>query len=129
MLFTKRITKCDDLMHIKSYAPDRPDHWMSGRHPASDSSDHFTTRVDLAAFSDASSGHLRRCSDADTTNKCLSRGKDASILSWPTIMGYLKQLIVCNLASGHYTSFPTNELTSSRAVFVQPLGACCYRNK
>eukprot|EP00984_Skeletonema_dohrnii_P021955 scaffold11072_cov99-Skeletonema_dohrnii-CCMP3373.AAC.9 len=37
--------------------------------------------------------------------------------------------IVCNLASGHYTSFPTNELTSSRAVFVQPLGACCYRNK
>ena len=24
---------------------------------------------------------------ADTTNKCLSRAKDASILSWPTIMG------------------------------------------
>eukprot|EP00984_Skeletonema_dohrnii_P030510 scaffold22029_cov134-Skeletonema_dohrnii-CCMP3373.AAC.4 len=23
MLFTKRITKCDDLMHIKSYAPDQ----------------------------------------------------------------------------------------------------------
>eukprot|EP00984_Skeletonema_dohrnii_P024187 scaffold13293_cov72-Skeletonema_dohrnii-CCMP3373.AAC.1 len=36
--------------------------------------------------SDASSGHLRRYSDADTTNKCLSRGKDASILSWPTLM-------------------------------------------
>eukprot|EP00985_Skeletonema_marinoi_P018748 scaffold10564_cov149-Skeletonema_marinoi.AAC.2 len=36
---------------------------------------------------------------------------------------------VCNLASGHYTSFPMNELMSSRAVFVQPLGACCYRNK
>eukprot|EP00984_Skeletonema_dohrnii_P032452 scaffold26672_cov89-Skeletonema_dohrnii-CCMP3373.AAC.1 len=40
------------------------------------------------AISDASSGHLRRCSDADTTNKCLSRAKDASILSWPTIMGH-----------------------------------------
>eukprot|EP00985_Skeletonema_marinoi_P016189 scaffold8640_cov135-Skeletonema_marinoi.AAC.1 len=35
-----------------------------------------------------SSGHLRRCSDADTTYKCLSRGKDASILSRPTIMGH-----------------------------------------
>eukprot|EP00985_Skeletonema_marinoi_P010201 scaffold4797_cov152-Skeletonema_marinoi.AAC.26 len=32
----------------------------------------------------ASSGHLRRCSDADTANKYLSREKDASILSWPT---------------------------------------------
>eukprot|EP00984_Skeletonema_dohrnii_P016323 scaffold7211_cov83-Skeletonema_dohrnii-CCMP3373.AAC.3 len=42
----------------------------------------------LEAVSDASSGHLRRCSDADTTNKCLSREKDASILSWPTIMGH-----------------------------------------
>eukprot|EP00984_Skeletonema_dohrnii_P026938 scaffold16359_cov123-Skeletonema_dohrnii-CCMP3373.AAC.1 len=28
------------------------------------------------------------CSDADTTNQCLSRGKDASIPSWPTIMGH-----------------------------------------
>eukprot|EP00985_Skeletonema_marinoi_P024450 scaffold16995_cov127-Skeletonema_marinoi.AAC.1 len=45
-------------------------------------------RVELAAISDASSGHLRRCSDADTTNQCLSRAKDASILSWPTIMGH-----------------------------------------
>eukprot|EP00985_Skeletonema_marinoi_P002031 scaffold826_cov115-Skeletonema_marinoi.AAC.2 len=35
-----------------------------------------------------SSGHLRRCSDADTSNKCLSREKDASILSWPTVMGH-----------------------------------------
>eukprot|EP00984_Skeletonema_dohrnii_P028250 scaffold18174_cov75-Skeletonema_dohrnii-CCMP3373.AAC.2 len=35
-----------------------------------------------------SSGHLRRCSDADTTNQCLSRAKDASILSWPTMMGH-----------------------------------------
>eukprot|EP00984_Skeletonema_dohrnii_P019555 scaffold9371_cov84-Skeletonema_dohrnii-CCMP3373.AAC.2 len=44
-------------------------------------------------LSDASSGHLRRCSDADTTNKCLSRAKDASILSRPTIMGHQKQWI------------------------------------
>eukprot|EP00984_Skeletonema_dohrnii_P026487 scaffold15847_cov86-Skeletonema_dohrnii-CCMP3373.AAC.1 len=42
----------------------------------------------LAVISDASSGHLQRCSDADTTNKCLSRAKDASILSWPTVMGH-----------------------------------------
>eukprot|EP00985_Skeletonema_marinoi_P018403 scaffold10268_cov131-Skeletonema_marinoi.AAC.1 len=27
-----------------------------------------------------SSGHLRRCSDADTSNKCFSREKDASII-------------------------------------------------
>eukprot|EP00985_Skeletonema_marinoi_P009163 scaffold4237_cov103-Skeletonema_marinoi.AAC.3 len=45
-------------------------------------------RVELAAVSDASSGHLRRCSDADTTNKCSSRAKVASILSWPIIMGH-----------------------------------------
>eukprot|EP00984_Skeletonema_dohrnii_P000720 scaffold212_cov108-Skeletonema_dohrnii-CCMP3373.AAC.17 len=32
--------------------------------------------------------HLRRCSDADTTKQCLSREKDASIPSWPTIMGH-----------------------------------------
>eukprot|EP00984_Skeletonema_dohrnii_P017082 scaffold7700_cov140-Skeletonema_dohrnii-CCMP3373.AAC.5 len=38
--------------------------------------------------SPASSGHLRRCSDADTIKQCLSRGKDASIPSWPTIMGH-----------------------------------------
>eukprot|EP00985_Skeletonema_marinoi_P028023 scaffold23812_cov91-Skeletonema_marinoi.AAC.2 len=42
---------------------------------------------ELAAISDASSGHLRRCSDPNTTNECLSRDKDASILSWPTMMG------------------------------------------
>eukprot|EP00984_Skeletonema_dohrnii_P023488 scaffold12577_cov80-Skeletonema_dohrnii-CCMP3373.AAC.3 len=35
-----------------------------------------------------SSGHLRRCSDADMTNKCLSREKDASTLSWPTLTGH-----------------------------------------
>eukprot|EP00984_Skeletonema_dohrnii_P030006 scaffold21078_cov83-Skeletonema_dohrnii-CCMP3373.AAC.1 len=45
-------------------------------------------RVELAAVSGDSSGHLRRCSDADTSNQCLSRAKDASILSWPTIMGH-----------------------------------------
>eukprot|EP00984_Skeletonema_dohrnii_P030889 scaffold22764_cov189-Skeletonema_dohrnii-CCMP3373.AAC.1 len=37
--------------------------------------------------SDVSSGHLRRGSDADTTKKGFSRTNDASILSWPTIMG------------------------------------------
>eukprot|EP00985_Skeletonema_marinoi_P023318 scaffold15462_cov146-Skeletonema_marinoi.AAC.1 len=36
----------------------------------------------------ASSGHLRRYSVADMTNKCLSRAKDASILAWPTLMGH-----------------------------------------
>eukprot|EP00985_Skeletonema_marinoi_P025127 scaffold18139_cov104-Skeletonema_marinoi.AAC.1 len=36
---------------------------------------------------------IRRCSDADTANQCLSRGKDASILSRPTIMGHYKRLI------------------------------------
>eukprot|EP00985_Skeletonema_marinoi_P007242 scaffold3174_cov94-Skeletonema_marinoi.AAC.1 len=42
----------------------------------------------VAAISNASSGHLRRCSDVDTSNQYLSRVKDASILSWPTIMGH-----------------------------------------
>eukprot|EP00984_Skeletonema_dohrnii_P016321 scaffold7211_cov83-Skeletonema_dohrnii-CCMP3373.AAC.1 len=46
------------------------------------------------AVLDASSGHLRRCSDAYTTKQCLSREKNASILSWPTIMGHYKQWIV-----------------------------------
>eukprot|EP00984_Skeletonema_dohrnii_P033435 scaffold30064_cov89-Skeletonema_dohrnii-CCMP3373.AAC.1 len=41
---------------------------------------------DSGGVSDASSGFLRRCSDADTSEQCLSREKDASILSWPTIM-------------------------------------------
>eukprot|EP00984_Skeletonema_dohrnii_P015680 scaffold6821_cov81-Skeletonema_dohrnii-CCMP3373.AAC.2 len=45
-------------------------------------------RVELEIVSDASSGHLRRCSDADTTNQCLSREKDPFIPSWPTIMGH-----------------------------------------
>eukprot|EP00984_Skeletonema_dohrnii_P038473 scaffold41736_cov300-Skeletonema_dohrnii-CCMP3373.AAC.1 len=45
---------------------------------------------ELAAVSDASSGHLQRCSDAHTSNQCFSREKDASILSWPTIMGHQK---------------------------------------
>eukprot|EP00984_Skeletonema_dohrnii_P003969 scaffold1358_cov95-Skeletonema_dohrnii-CCMP3373.AAC.1 len=35
-----------------------------------------------------SSGHLRRCSDADKSHKFLSRAKDASIPSMPTIMGH-----------------------------------------
>eukprot|EP00985_Skeletonema_marinoi_P024505 scaffold17077_cov174-Skeletonema_marinoi.AAC.4 len=40
------------------------------------------------------SGHLRHCGDVNTSNKCLSRVKEASILSWPTIMGHQKLLIV-----------------------------------
>eukprot|EP00984_Skeletonema_dohrnii_P024224 scaffold13330_cov206-Skeletonema_dohrnii-CCMP3373.AAC.2 len=43
--------------------------------------------TELAAASHASSGHLRRCSDFDTTQSSLSREKDASLLSWPTMMG------------------------------------------
>eukprot|EP00985_Skeletonema_marinoi_P025600 scaffold18964_cov142-Skeletonema_marinoi.AAC.1 len=50
--------------------------------------------VELADVSDASSDHLRRCNDADTTKQCVSREKHASILSWPTIMGHWKQWIV-----------------------------------
>eukprot|EP00984_Skeletonema_dohrnii_P027514 scaffold17082_cov150-Skeletonema_dohrnii-CCMP3373.AAC.1 len=42
----------------------------------------------LAAVSDASSGHLRCCSDADTVKMSLSREKDAYIPSWPTTMGH-----------------------------------------
>eukprot|EP00985_Skeletonema_marinoi_P007920 scaffold3535_cov278-Skeletonema_marinoi.AAC.1 len=49
----------------------------------------YGARVALAAVPNwASSGHLRRCSDADTTNKYFRRDKDASILPWPTIMGH-----------------------------------------
>eukprot|EP00984_Skeletonema_dohrnii_P031385 scaffold23791_cov83-Skeletonema_dohrnii-CCMP3373.AAC.1 len=44
----------------------------------------------LAATQMASSGNLRRCSDGYTSNQCLSRDKDASILSWPIIMGHQK---------------------------------------
>ena len=43
---------------------------------------------ELAAVLDGSSGHLRHCSDADTVKKSLSREKDASLLSWPTMMGH-----------------------------------------
>eukprot|EP00975_Prorocentrum_lima_P060124 12608413-Prorocentrum_lima.AAC.1 len=51
-------------------------------------------KVWLAAVPNwASSGHLRRCSDADTTKKSLRRDGDASILSWPTRMGPSKLLI------------------------------------
>eukprot|EP00984_Skeletonema_dohrnii_P006198 scaffold2226_cov93-Skeletonema_dohrnii-CCMP3373.AAC.1 len=45
---------------------------------------------ELAADSDVSSGHLRRCRDADTSIQCLSCAKDASILSRPTILGHWK---------------------------------------
>ena len=43
---------------------------------------------------DASSGHLRRCGDTDTVKMSLSREKDASIPSWPTLMGLQKLWIV-----------------------------------
>eukprot|EP00984_Skeletonema_dohrnii_P008422 scaffold3091_cov88-Skeletonema_dohrnii-CCMP3373.AAC.1 len=49
------------------------------------------TRVMLAAVSDASSGHLRRCSDADTVKLCLTSIQDTSILSWTPMMGQQKQ--------------------------------------
>eukprot|EP00984_Skeletonema_dohrnii_P020401 scaffold9921_cov79-Skeletonema_dohrnii-CCMP3373.AAC.2 len=52
----------------------------------------LSTEIQLAV-SDASSGHLRRCSYAHASNQCLSREKEASILSWPTIMGHWKQWI------------------------------------
>ena len=55
-------------------------------------------RVKLAAISDASSGHLRRCSDVDKVKKSLSRDKDASLLSWPIIMGHYKLWIVLFVA-------------------------------
>eukprot|EP00984_Skeletonema_dohrnii_P026980 scaffold16413_cov181-Skeletonema_dohrnii-CCMP3373.AAC.1 len=45
-------------------------------------------RVELKAVSGTSSGHLRRCSDADTSNQCLSRDEHDSMLSWPTLMGH-----------------------------------------
>ena len=48
---------------------------------------------ELAASQMTSSGHLRRCSEVDTDNKYLSRVKNASILSWPTIRGHWKLLI------------------------------------
>eukprot|EP00985_Skeletonema_marinoi_P025311 scaffold18481_cov73-Skeletonema_marinoi.AAC.1 len=48
----------------------------------------MAVNIEAGGISDASSGHLRRCSDADTTKQCLSRDKDASKPSWPTIMGH-----------------------------------------
>eukprot|EP00985_Skeletonema_marinoi_P014076 scaffold7066_cov169-Skeletonema_marinoi.AAC.1 len=44
--------------------------------------------VGMAVVSNASSGHLRGYSLADTSKYSLSRDKDASILSWPTLMGH-----------------------------------------
>eukprot|EP00985_Skeletonema_marinoi_P021302 scaffold12972_cov125-Skeletonema_marinoi.AAC.2 len=42
----------------------------------------------MMVVSDASSGHLRCCSNVDTFKMSLSRAKDVSILSWPTMMGH-----------------------------------------
>eukprot|EP00985_Skeletonema_marinoi_P028599 scaffold25365_cov96-Skeletonema_marinoi.AAC.1 len=53
----------------------------------------------------SSSGHLRRCSDAVTSNKCLNREKDASILSWPTVTGHKKLLIAIFTACPHQVTY------------------------
>ena len=42
----------------------------------------------------ASSGHLRRSFDADTTIKFFSCDNDASLLPWPTIMNHSKLSLV-----------------------------------
>eukprot|EP00985_Skeletonema_marinoi_P027020 scaffold21540_cov237-Skeletonema_marinoi.AAC.2 len=68
--------------------------WRSSQEP------HQVTYDVVATPIRASSGHLRRCSDANTSNKCLSRAKDASILSWPTI-GSLKA-VDCHSHSVRY---------------------------
>eukprot|EP00984_Skeletonema_dohrnii_P032685 scaffold27216_cov72-Skeletonema_dohrnii-CCMP3373.AAC.2 len=52
-----------------------------------------------AVISDASSGHLRRCSGADTIKQCLSRETDSSILSWPTTME--DRAAISDALSGH----------------------------
>eukprot|EP00984_Skeletonema_dohrnii_P009396 scaffold3601_cov83-Skeletonema_dohrnii-CCMP3373.AAC.1 len=46
--------------------------------------------------------HDVRCSDADTTNQCLSRVKDASILSWPTNYNGSLEAVDCHLHSVRY---------------------------
>eukprot|EP00984_Skeletonema_dohrnii_P020317 scaffold9866_cov93-Skeletonema_dohrnii-CCMP3373.AAC.1 len=43
--------------------------------------------IERVAANRDSRNHLQRCSDADTKKQCSSRDKDASIPSWPTIMG------------------------------------------
>eukprot|EP00985_Skeletonema_marinoi_P029047 scaffold26568_cov98-Skeletonema_marinoi.AAC.1 len=52
----------------------------------------FTALDTIWCLSSASSypklGLIRSPTTADTTNKCLSRVKDASILSWPTIISH-----------------------------------------
>eukprot|EP00985_Skeletonema_marinoi_P029593 scaffold28354_cov102-Skeletonema_marinoi.AAC.1 len=53
----------------------------------------------MMAISDASSGHLRRCSDADTTEMSMSRAKDASILPRPTLME--EMMAISDASSGH----------------------------
>ena len=65
----------------------------------------MAVKRELAASQLASSGHLRYCSDADTDNKYLSREKDASILSWPTIMANYNgslEAVDCHIHSVRY---------------------------
>eukprot|EP00984_Skeletonema_dohrnii_P000058 scaffold15_cov85-Skeletonema_dohrnii-CCMP3373.AAC.4 len=57
---------------------------------------------------------VRRCRDADTSNKCLSRKKAASALSWPTI-GSL-EAVDCRIHSVRY------DMAVNRGA-----GACCLR--
>eukprot|EP00985_Skeletonema_marinoi_P017685 scaffold9754_cov91-Skeletonema_marinoi.AAC.2 len=70
----------------------------------------------MAAISDASSSHLRRCSDADTTKKSMSRAKDASILPRPTVMEEMAD--ISDASSGHLrrcSDADTTEKSLSRA--------------
>eukprot|EP00985_Skeletonema_marinoi_P029892 scaffold29533_cov102-Skeletonema_marinoi.AAC.1 len=64
----------------------------------------------------ASSCHLRRCSDGDTTNQCLSRGKDASILSRPTIMGHYKRRQLRSLRRSRWPHQVTYDVVATREI-------------
>eukprot|EP00984_Skeletonema_dohrnii_P030893 scaffold22769_cov98-Skeletonema_dohrnii-CCMP3373.AAC.1 len=72
----------------------------------------------------ASSGHLRRCSDADTTQKSLNRAKDDSVVSWPTIME-------SSAGAGGHLRWPhqvTNDdvATPIRPKTLEPCERCLY---
>eukprot|EP00984_Skeletonema_dohrnii_P031626 scaffold24355_cov74-Skeletonema_dohrnii-CCMP3373.AAC.1 len=75
----------------------------------------------------ASSGHLRCCSDADTSNKYLSREKDASILSWPTreIRYGRQQRNLQRLKWPHQVTYDV-VATPIRPTILEPLKRCFY---
>eukprot|EP00984_Skeletonema_dohrnii_P000165 scaffold51_cov125-Skeletonema_dohrnii-CCMP3373.AAC.14 len=73
----------------------------------------------------ASSGYLRRCSDAETSNKCLSRVKDASILSRPTIMGHYKLSIA--IFTSWDTIWPSTEELAATQMASSAYIHRCYR--